>query len=474
MQQNSVRARIQCALADGGLSLRLLAVIAAMLVILVALGARAQDIQNYDGYVFAVLTHGVIYCGAAWLVLRATLHPKTLLLILVVAALLRGVAFQVPVGLTIDGYRYVWDGRLQAAGINPYLMIPNDPRLQHLQDEKIYPNINGADRYPTIYPPVAQMAFWIGTKLNDSIDGMKLLMALAEAVIIGALMAWMRAEKLPPERVLIYAWHPLPLWEYTASGHVDAVAVAFVCLGLYAASRDQHGRVGAAFAAAALVKYFPVYLLPALWKRWWLGLPVALVLTATALYMPYVWGAGTKVLGSLLMHLDAEGYNAEGWGFFLAYAPKHFGLFDIGGRLYAKLAAIALVLIALPIVFRREPERLRPWHLIVLVSAFLLLVSPHYPWYYAIAVPLLVRSMYVPLLWVTLVVTAIYLEMGYIWFTPHPRFMVLSILYGGFIVLAVGDAIWRWHRQTLPHTFLGAFGCPVPTGAKSPEGSANA
>ena len=447
MQQNSVRARIRSALADDGLSLRLLSVIAAVLIVLVALGARAQDIRDYDAYVFSVLTHGVVYCAAVGLVLSAKRHPKAVLLILVVAALLRGIAFQVPVGLTTDGYRYVWDGRLQSAGINPYLMIPNDERLKPLRDATIYPNINGADRYPTIYPPVAQIAFWIGTKLNDSIDGMKLLMALAEAVTIWALLAWLRAEQLPPERVLIYAWHPLPLWEYTGSGHIDAVAVAFVCLGLLAASRDQHGRMGAAFAAAALVKYFPVYLLPAIWKRWWLGAPVSFALVAIALYTPYVWGAGSKVLGSLFMHLDAEGYNDEGWGFFLAFAPKHFGWFDIGGRLCAKLAAMALVLIALPIVFRRDPERLRPWHLIVLVSAFLLLVSPHYPWYYALAVPLLVRCMYLPLLWVTLAVTAIYLEIGDVWLVPYPRFKVLTVIYGGFLVLALADAVWRWRRQ---------------------------
>jgi alpha-1,6-mannosyltransferase len=444
VEQNSVRAQIHSVLADDGVSIRLLAVIAGVLAFLVILGAGGQTVRDYDTYVFAVLAHGAVYCAAVWVVLRAKLHPKTLVLILVVAALLRGIAFQVPVGLTIDGYRYVWDGRLHSEGINPYLMIPNDERLKHLRDADIYPNINGADRYPTIYPPVAQIAFWIGTKIHNSIDGMKLLMALAEAVTIWALMAWMREEKQPAERVLIYAWHPLPLWEYTASAHIDAVAVAFVCLALLAASRDQHGRVGAAFAAAALVKYFPVYLMPAIWKRWWLGLPVAFVLTGLALYVPYVWGAGAKVLGSLFMHLDAEGYNEQGWGFYLAFAPKHFGWFDIGGRLYAKLAAMALVLIALPIVFRREPERIRPWHLIVLVSAFLLLVSPHYPWYYAIAVPLLVRCLYWPLLWVTLVVTAIYLEMGYVWLVPYPRFKVLSILYGGFIVLALADAAWRW------------------------------
>ncbi len=437
----------QCALTETGTSLRILAIIAVVLAFLVARGAFAQDVRDYDSYVFAVLAHAAAYCAAVFIVLRARLHPKTLLLILVVAALLRGIAFQVPVGLTTDGYRYVWDGRLQTEGINPYLMVPADTHLKHLRDATIYPNINGADRYPTIYPPVAQVAFWLGIKLNNSIDGMKLLMALAEAAIMAGLIGWLRAERLPPERVLTYAWHPLPLWEYTASAHIDAVAVAFVVLALYAAAKGREGLAGVAFAAAGLVKYFPVYLIPAIWKRWRLAMPIGFVPTVAALYAPYVWGAGAKVLGSLFMHLNDEGYNDEGWGFFLAYAPKYFGWFDIGGKLYAKIAAVLLVLIALPIVLRREPERIRPWHLIVLVTAFLLLVSPHYPWYYAIAVPLLVRCLYVPLLWVTLCVTAIYLEIGYVWLVPYPRFKVLSILYSGFIVLALADAVWRWRLR---------------------------
>jgi hypothetical protein len=452
VQQNSIKAATAAFLADRSATLRVLIAIAAVLIAFVAIAAGGQDYQdkqfpNYDTYVFAVLAHAAVYCAAVFIILKARLHPKTLLLILVVAALLRGIAFQVPVGLTTDGYRYVWDGRLHTAGINPYLMLPNDERLKHLRDATIYPNINGADRYPTIYPPVAQVAFWLATKLNNSIDGVKLLMALAEAVIIAGLIGWLRRERLPPERVLIYAWHPLPLWEYTASGHIDAVAAAFVVLALYAASRRREGLAGALFAAAGLVKYFPVYLMPAIWRRWRLALPVAFLLTIGALYAPYLWGAGAKVLGSLFMHLDAEGYNDEGWGFFFAYAPKHFGWFDIGGRLYAKLAAIALVLIAIPIALRRDPDIVRPWHLIVLVTAFLLLVSPHYPWYYALAIPLMVRIMYVPLLWVTLVISAIYLEIGYVWLVPYPRFKVFSVLYGGFILLAIADFAWRRRKK---------------------------
>ena len=248
--------------------LRLLALIAAVLTVCVFIAGRGQWLKSYDTYVFAVLAHGLFYCVAVWAVVTVPFGKRALLLILAVAALLRAIAFVVPVGLTTDGYRYVWDGRLQAAGVNPYLTVPADPRLAPLRDDAIYPNINGKETYPTIYPALAQIAFLIGTRIHDSIEGMKLLLALVEAGIIWALVAWLRERGLPRERVLIYAWHPLPLWEFTGNGHIDAVAVLCVVLGLLAAERGRLGWSGAAFAGAALVKYWPAYLAAAAWRRW--------------------------------------------------------------------------------------------------------------------------------------------------------------------------------------------------------------
>ena len=58
-----------------------------------------------------------------------------------------------PPFLSSDMYRYVWDGRVQVAGINPYRYVPADPALQSLRDDAIYPHINRADIARTIYPP---------------------------------------------------------------------------------------------------------------------------------------------------------------------------------------------------------------------------------------------------------------------------------------------------------------------------------
>src|SRR5262250_1737891 len=39
---------------------------------------------------------------------------------------------RLPSGTDDDIHRYVWDGRLQRFGYNPYLVVPNDPAVEKL------------------------------------------------------------------------------------------------------------------------------------------------------------------------------------------------------------------------------------------------------------------------------------------------------------------------------------------------------
>src|SRR5205085_8955923 len=133
--------------------------------------------------------------------------------------------------------RYVWDGRVQAAGINPYRYVPADPALAFLRDQDIFPHINRADYAPTAYPPAAQAIFFLATRIQETGTAIKLVVTGFEAVTIAAILALLRCDGLPPERVLIYAWHPLPIWEFAGAGHIDAAAIAFLCLALFAAMR---------------------------------------------------------------------------------------------------------------------------------------------------------------------------------------------------------------------------------------------
>jgi len=199
--------------------------------IYVVVSSAALTFLHHGSVQAYVITFGAllaIYGGAVWCLFKGTLHRpgaegQALAAILVFAALFRGIALFSPQLLSTDAYRYVWDGRVQAAHLNPYRYIPADPALIPLRDTSIYPNINRADYAHTIYPPTAQLAFFAIGRISDGILAMKLGVLLFDGISIACLIALLRNRGMPATRVLLYAWHPLPIWEFAGAGHVEVV-----------------------------------------------------------------------------------------------------------------------------------------------------------------------------------------------------------------------------------------------------------
>ena len=133
-----------------------------------------------------------IYLLAVRLVLRERLPPAALWTIPGFAVVMRAALLPAPPFLSSDIYRYVWDGQVQAAGINPYRYIPADPALERLRDAAVYPLINRKDYAPTIYPPAAQMVFAAVGQVSHGVTGMKLAMLGFEALGVLAMLAILR------------------------------------------------------------------------------------------------------------------------------------------------------------------------------------------------------------------------------------------------------------------------------------------
>lgn len=425
-------------------------------VLLAANAASAVDFGLIGRYVAISLGSALVYLVAVAIALRRPPQPRDFALILVVALLLRGMAMTPAPNLSTDAYRYVWDGRVQAAGLSPYLYVPADARLEHLRDQSIYPNINQKERAVTIYPPAAQLLFRVGHWVDDSLGGIRTATALLDLVTIGALILLLRQLGWARERVIVYAWHPLPIWEFVAQSHIDVAATAGIVLGLLAAVRGRQGLTGAIFAAAALVKYFPAVLLPALWRRFDWRLPIAFLGTAALLYVPYVGEAGWSVLGFLGSHLDDEGYRA-GWGFHTVWLLRDFGLADPPTRLYLGAALLLLGGLAIYALIRRGADEIRFDRLLLLGGAFVFLASPHYPWYFGFLVALLVLA---PQSWaLAMTLLAVVLQLprppgGLTWTTLYLAvyWLPLALLSGRLI--AVG---WRRIRaRQIARTATGA------------------
>jgi len=131
---------------------------AALLLYRVSLGAKGGD--DIEWFIKVALFQSLIYLLAAWIILHARSSRSTLMVVIGFAALFRLSILFAPPYLSDDIYRYVWDGRVQAAGINPYRYIPADGELVPLRDQTIYPKINRRDYAHTIYPPGAQIIYF--------------------------------------------------------------------------------------------------------------------------------------------------------------------------------------------------------------------------------------------------------------------------------------------------------------------------
>ena len=82
---------------------------------------------------------------------------------------------------------------------------------------------------------------------RHTVIAMKLAMVAFEALACWAMLRCWRWRDCRRERVLIYAWNPLAVWEFAGNGHVDAIAIGLLAVALLAARRSARwlGRRGA-------------------------------------------------------------------------------------------------------------------------------------------------------------------------------------------------------------------------------------
>ena len=347
---------------------------------------RAGGDNAYIG--IAVIT-GILTYAAAVLAGRAQ-GPRVLIFILTLAIAFRGYALFFEPFLSSDIYRYIWDGIVQAHGINPYRFVPADPALAHLRDAAIYPNINRADYALTIYPPVAQFFFFLVTRFGASTVVMRVALLGCEAVSVLLMLSFLRRLRQPLTLIVAYAWHPLPIWEIANGGHVDVLMVALMLLGIWIAvlGRVQYGEL--AIALASLVKPFAAPALAAIWRPWDWKMPLSVIVTVLVCYLPYLT-VGWGVLGFLPSGYLSEEGLVSGEGFWLLSLWRlAFGEMRYDVACYAVLAIALLLTLSFRVAFRRERTAgTTLMDVNMLLLAVLLLLSPSYPWYFLIIIPFL-------------------------------------------------------------------------------------
>lgn len=377
--------------------------------ILYRISLHAKGGDDIDWFIKIALGQAVIYLIAAWIIISARSSRSTLLIVIVFAFIFRLSILFAPPYLSDDIYRYVWDGRVQAAGNNPYRYIPADEALAPLRDETIYPKINRREYAHTIYPPGAQIIYFLATRVSERVTWMKTVMVAFEALAIWALIQLLGSFNLPRQRVLFFAWHPLLIWEIAGSGHVEATAIAFVTLALLARRRKWDAAVGAALAGATLIKLFPIILFPALYRRWGWKMPAAFGLIMIVAYLPYLSVGVNGVLGFLPAYTQEEGLQSGAQFYLLSLARQGLGEANVPNAVYLIFAFLALASIALWTVWKRERnEDGYIARALVMAITFVVLLSPRYAWYFAWLVPFICLLPLPPLFYLTTACLVLY------------------------------------------------------------------
>ena len=290
--------------------------------------------------------------------------------------------------LSGDIYRYIWDGRVVNAGFNPYLHVPADPLLVALRDPAQYGLIDKRDYAVSIYPPVAQALFALVTRVSGSVFAMKLALLLLEGMTALAMTRLLDRLKRPRGLMALYLLHPAPIWEIAGNGHLDAAMVAFTYAAFAWGGPDRATRSAVVLTFAALIKPLAALGLPAFWRPFQILMPLIVLATVAACYLPFA-SAGTGVLGFLPNYAHEQGLDS-GEGLFVLALLKRFGVAQPWMR-DAYLGAAALLLIGLALWTRRHGASDLGTALhgtALLLVVFLLLLTPVYPWYFLIVVPL--------------------------------------------------------------------------------------
>ena len=242
-----------------------------------------------------VLVYAVAVAG--FLLLVSARDALPLRAVVLVALLARLAFLPVAPALSDDYHRYLWDGRVQLAGINPYRYAPQDARL----DEVVFAGreLVNHPHLRTPYPPLAQALFLGLAGVGGGLTALKFVLGAAD-LLAAAAVWWLADTRRRRRAFLLYLACPFIVVETWWSAHLDVVAVLFVVLAAGLLARRRDTSAGVALAVAALVKVTPLALVvPALLGRRARALPFLLGFVPALLLPLLPYALSGSVLGSL-------------------------------------------------------------------------------------------------------------------------------------------------------------------------------
>jgi hypothetical protein len=358
---------------------------------------------------------------------------------LLLAALWHIEFLRVPAGVDDDIHRYVWDGRLQRLGYNPYLVIPSDRAAQGLHTPETR-NLNNPD-LPSPYPAGAQLFFRAVTAIQESTFALKVAFVICDLAIVLVLLDVLRCNRQEAHLVLAFAWNPLLAIEVAGSGHIDIVGALLLLVSAAALGRRWRATAAIAFGLAVGVKFLPIVLLPLYLRRVRVRDAALSAAVFGLLYVPFL-NHGRIPIGSL-------GTYVQNWRF---NGPV-FAMLDhvVSPKLLAGFAVLAGLVTATWL--KRAGQEWSPDVFAWPMAASLLCAPAVFPWYLLWVLPFLTSASTLLIIVWTVSIIPVYINwhlraLGRPW-GPLPVWVML-LEYGCLAIAAVIMALRRINRSVAP------------------------
>jgi hypothetical protein len=398
--------------------------------------SRKLSSVGEPSFIIPLAVAGIAYLLAIREFFSAPKFPNRVIVVGLVLAALWHLPFLLTTpGSDDDVHRYVWDGRVQRLGYNPYIVVPSDPALGglHTRDTR---TLNNPD-VPSPYPAGAQLFFRAVTAIHESIFALKVAFVVCDLAIVLVLLDILRCSGRGAHWVLAYAWNPLLATDVAGSGHIDIVGVLLLLVSVAALVRRWRAAAALAFGLAVSVKLLPVVLLPLYWRRVRMRDAALAAVVVGLLYVPF-FNHGRIPIGSLGTYVQRFRFNDP--------------VFLTLERVLAPQLAVGLAVLVgfLTAVWMRSKTPAWSSDAFAWPMAASLLCAPVvYPWYLLWLLPFVRSASTVPIiLWTVSIIPTFYVwhlrTLGRPWLVPG---WIMLLEYGS---VATAGAIIVFRRFARP------------------------
>jgi alpha-1,6-mannosyltransferase len=392
-----------------------------ILLVALTMCSRKFSSMGAASFIIPLAVAGIAYLLAIREFFSTPRFPHRVIVIGVVLAALWHVPFLLtPPGSDDDIHRYVWDGRVQRLGYNPYIVVPSDPALGGLHTPETR-TLNNPD-VPSPYPAGAQLFFRAVTAIRESVFALKVAFVVCDLAIVLVLLDILRSSRQGAHWVLAYAWNPVLVTEVAGSGHIDIVGALLLLVSFAALGRRWRTLAAVAFGLAVAVKFLPIVLLPLYWKRVRMHDAALAAAVVGLLYVPFL-NHGRIPIGSLGTYVQSFRFNDPVFAALERVAAPQL------------VVGLAVVVGLLTAIWQRSKAPAGSSDAFVWPMAASLLCAPVvYPWYLLWLLPFVRSASTVPVIIWTVSIIPTY----YVW---HLRTLGRAWLVPGWIMLLEYGAV---------------------------------